>query len=322
MSDSKKIAKIDNMPGNSSFQWKSVLGMVSCILACEFFSCMNGFCKQLYNTSNVTAWEIIYWRSLALVIFNAIIAQVDGSSMLVVPKKLGWSLFWKVLSGIVCVIFMFYQTKVMSFSKSTAIYFVYPAFTMLFAYLIMNEQITRYDVISCAVSFIGVIVIVFDPNGSKKINDVEEEPIWAPIIPILGAAFCAVTDVYTRVLGTDVHCTVSPGYFGLGGLFIFGIALGDFSSTNTTTHYNTETIINLFVVSISGFVSQILLTIAFQFEKAGRIAILSYLQVVNACLIDIFIFKIPITVLQYFGIILIVSSGGGLMILKGLEIIK
>ena len=65
----------------------------------------------------------------------------------------------------------------MSFSKSTAISFVYPAFTMLFAYLITNEQITRYEVISCAVPFMGVIVIVFDPNGGKKINDMVEEQL-------------------------------------------------------------------------------------------------------------------------------------------------
>jgi hypothetical protein len=70
-----------------SFSWRTVLGMLSCMVACCFFSCMNGLSKYLYNISNITAWEIVYWRSLALVIYNVITAQLSGSSTLAIPKN-------------------------------------------------------------------------------------------------------------------------------------------------------------------------------------------------------------------------------------------
>lgn len=325
--ESTKDLELSNTPTKETntplFTWKTIIGMVICVVACDFFSTMHGSCKHLYNISNITAWEIVYWRSLALVICNTITAQIDGDSILRIPTNLSWTLLWKVLSGILGLLFVFFETKVMSFSKATAIFYVYPAFAMIFAYYILNERITRYDIISSIVSFIGVIVIVFDPNASKKINDVEVEPIWAPAIPILAAFFCALTDVYTRALGTSVHCTVSPGYFGLGGSLAMPIlAFGTFSGNNTITVYSTETIIYLVIISLSGFIGQLLLTKAFQLEKAGRIATITYVQVVNACIIDIIIFHIPIAGMQYFGIFLIIASGGGLMALKGFDIIK
>ena len=318
-----KLVKAKETAIKPLFSWKTILGMGSCILACNFFSCMNALTKELYNSTNITPWELIYWRSLSLVVFNVITAQINDGSIMIIPRKFCFPLFLRVISGTVGIFFIFYQTKVMNFSKATAIFFIYPAFAMMFAYLLLKERITRYDIISSILSFIGVIVIVFDPNATKKVNDVEEEPIWAPIIPILASIFCAIADVYTRVLGSNVSCTVSPGYFGLGAaLLSFILAQVNFSSTNIITNHNSKAVLYIIIISISGFLGQLLLTKAFQLEKAGRIAVLSYLQVVNACLIDIFIFRIPICGMQYFGIFIIVSSGGGLMMLKGFDIIK
>jgi len=284
---------------------------------------MNGIVKHLYNTSNITSWEIVYWRSLGLVVYNVITAQLSGSSTLAIPRNLSWTLLWRILSGIVGMTFLFLQTKVMSFSKATAIFFIYPGFAMFFAYLIMNERITRYDIISSLISFCGVIVIVFDPNDPKKINDSEIEAVWAPLVPIIASIFCSLTDVYTRALGSDVHPATPPAYFGLGNCLASPLLIQlNYYLRNAMTNYTLDIVLCLFLLGLAGFIGQLLLTKAFQLEKAGRIGVISYLQLVNACLIDITLFKIPIRGLQLFGIFLIIASGGGLMVLKGFDIIK
>eukprot|EP00826_Nyctotherus_ovalis_P053742 TRINITY_DN7010_c0_g1_i13.p1 TRINITY_DN7010_c0_g1~~TRINITY_DN7010_c0_g1_i13.p1 ORF type:complete len:338 (-),score=48.25 TRINITY_DN7010_c0_g1_i13:154-1167(-) len=309
--------------GGSSFGWRTVMGILYCAVACCFFSCMNGFSKHLYNTSNITTWEIVYWRSLALVLCNLLTAQFSGSTVFAIPKKISKALLWRVITGFIGMAFLFLQTKVMSFSKATSIFFIYPGFTMIFAYLIMNEKITRYDIISCILSFCGVIVIVFDPNGSKKINETEVEAVWAPIVPFLASIFCALGDVFTRVLGSDIHPALPPAYFGIGGCICAPVLIQlNYYLRNAITNYNSEIILCLFLIGASGFLGQLLLTKAFQLEKAGRIAVISYLQMVNACVIDITVFHIPLRGLQYFGIFLVLVSGGGLMVLKGFDIIK
>ena len=309
-------------PRSAVFSWSMVAGMALNFIASQFFSLMHGSCKYLYNTSNITAWEIVYWRSLGLIFCNAFTAYFSGASIIGIPRKFGWILLWRVITGVLGMLLIFYQTKVMSFSKATTLFYTYPTFTMIFAYMILNERITKCDIISSIFSFFGVIAIVFDPSSSKKINDIEYEPTYAPLIPLLASVFCSATDVYTRALGKDVHYTVSPAFFGIGCAAFAPILMQmTFSAKNELTNYDANCIIYVIVVATSGFVGQMLLTQAFQIEKAGRLAVISYVQVVNACLIDIIIFKIPIYGYQYLGMFLIVSSGATLMILKGCELI-
>eukprot|EP00826_Nyctotherus_ovalis_P009372 TRINITY_DN12470_c0_g2_i1.p1 TRINITY_DN12470_c0_g2~~TRINITY_DN12470_c0_g2_i1.p1 ORF type:complete len:298 (-),score=27.69 TRINITY_DN12470_c0_g2_i1:285-1178(-) len=297
---------------------------------------MHALSKHLYNISNITAWEVVYWRSLSLVVCNAAAAQVDRSSVLEVPKRLGKVLLWRALTGIVGMTCLFLQIKVMSFSKATSIFFIYPVFAMITGYLVLNEKITQYDIISSVLSFTEVIhcfyfytyyslliVIVFDPHSSKKINSTQTEMVWAPVVPVLAALFCVFSDICTRALGSAIHSTVSPVYFGLGDCIASSLLIQlNYYIAGTMIHYTPEIILYLLLISASGFIAQWLHTKAFQLEKAGRVAAITYLQVVKACFIDVLLFEIPIRGLQLVGVVLVVTSGTGLMALKGFNIIK
>jgi len=131
-----------------------------------------------------------------------------------------------------------------------------------------------------------------------------------------------MTDVYTRQLGLNVHYTVSPAFFGIGNAYVAPILfLITFSFRETLTNYDTGCILLVILLTSTGFIGQVFLTMAFQLEKAGRIAVITYIQVVNACLADLFVFHMPIYLFQFLGMILIVCSGSTLMLLKACEII-
>jgi len=174
--------------------WKTVAGLSLCFISSMIFSVMHATGKHLYNTTNITPWEVVYWRSLGLIICNGLTAYFTGNSIIDVPRKFGWVMFWRVITGILGALFIFAQTKVLSFSKANTLFFTYPSFAMFFAYWMLGERITKYDIISSICSFFGVIAIAFDPNASKKINDVEFEPFYAPAVPILAAIFCSMTN--------------------------------------------------------------------------------------------------------------------------------
>ncbi|MDR3547516.1 MAG: DMT family transporter [Candidatus Pacebacteria bacterium] len=302
--------------------WNLIAGLVLNLVACQFFSCMHASAKQLYNISSINPWEVIYWRSIVLVLGNVLVAWSLGKSAIVIPRKLSFIVWMRVITGVLGMYFLFYQTKVMSFSKATTIFFTYPAFAMSFAYLVMGERITRYDIITAMVSFVGVISIVFDPSADHMLNHKEHELWYAPIYPILAAIFCAMTDVYTRALGSDVHYTVSPTLFGGSCGIVAPLFIGlNFESTGTVTPYTPSCIFYLTLMAVPGLIGQLLLTRAFQLEKAGRLAVVSYVQVVNACLIDITIFGMSMHLFEYLGVFLIVGSNVTLMILKGCDII-
>jgi len=115
---------------------------------------------------------------------------------------------------------------------------------------------------------------------------VEIEKWWAPIVPLMAAILGALADVQQRFLGKDIHFTIPPLYLGLTcGIathcyFLENLIWEHFDLFKYGTYYSNNIYLYIWICC------QMLFTIAFQIEKAGRLSAISYISIVFAWFID------------------------------------
>ena len=83
----------------------------------------------------------------------------------------------------------------------------------------------------------------------------------------------------------------------------------------------TDRFIIIFVAVVI-FFQQISQTLAFRYEKVGRIAPMYYIQVIFCCIVDIWLFGTVLGFYQVLGGLIVIMSNITIAVLKCLEIIK
>ncbi len=305
----------------SARRFRFVAGLLAIFVASLFFSCTHALTKYIYNSSTLSPWELIYWRSLILFLFNLAILHFstrdsEGATLLAVPRKFSCVLLLRVITGVLSNFLTFLQTKVMNISRAVALFFTYPSFTMIFAWLMLGEHVSAFDSLGCAFSFAGVLLVVLESDTTG--SDFKGEKWFAPLIPLGSAVFIAFSNVWGRALGRDVHFAVSPALFGVGCAVVSPAlySTGLFGAVGAVHRHSAGEFGVIALIGLAEALGQTLMAKALQIEKAGRVAAVAYTQVVNACLIDLLIFKVQILGLEWAGIAAVVGSNGLILALK------
>ncbi len=76
------------------------------------------------------------------------------------------------------------------------------------------------------------------------------------------------------------------------------------------------------LIALLNCLQQMAQTLAFKFEKAGRVAPLLYLQIIMNCFADIYLFDTKLTGMQVFGGSIIIITNFTIAVLKCTAIIK
>jgi len=108
-----------------------------------------------------------------------------------------------------------------------------------------------------------------------------------------------------RKLGTEIHSSVNPLWFGVFSViacYIGMVALSD----PIVEEFTWEAIGILMAVGFFGWIAQEGVSKAMQVEKAGRAAPLNYLQVVIAWVADVFLFDMRVKWTAVLGTVCIV----------------
>jgi drug/metabolite transporter (DMT)-like permease len=304
---------------DGGFSWKSILGILSILASSILFTGLNTISKVIYNSSNITAFEMAYLRCLTTIIANGLYAQYLKLDILAVSKHVAGTLFYRVIFATFGFVFGFLGLKLMSFSEYTSVSYVYPMLTQIAAYLIIKEKLTIYDGISCVLSFGGVLIIASHYNGG---SNKEAESLWVFAAPLTAAAFWALGDVYQRKIKAQIHYVVCPIYLCIGGCIGCSVLVLLYNSeTNHYTSYSLKIVALIIVAGLFGTAGTVFSALAFQYEKAGRLVIFNYLSVPYALLVDYFYFKIDLNFYNLLGAFLIVAGSATITFLKGFGLI-
>ena len=282
----------------------------------------------LYKYTDINAFEIVYWKALFMNIANLFLCKYyyliipykgkleDQLPADVISVPPDWRLLW-VLRAVfgsfsLCWYFASWMTS-LSISKANILFFTGPLYVPMLAYFFIGENISKIDSFALLLGFIGIVII----NNPFNSGESEADAIYGGILAALGGAFASLAWTTMRKMGGKVHFTVAPFYFSLGctitSTILFLINVQGRSIQATYTWFS---VFLIGVISLFTFIGQLLQSLAYEYEKASRVAIFYYLQTALVYIFDFLIFSTVFGTSEIIGTILIIGWNFIVAILK------
>ena len=197
------------------------------------------------------------------------------------------------LLGTVALFCIFKALTILPIATATVIQYIYPTFTVISAYIILKEFISRRIVYSIIIGWIG-IVLVSQPEFTSNSNI--QETILAIIIAIFGALMTSLAYICVRKLSSKEHPLVIIYYFPLVSIPLsIPFIINDFVLPSGTDWF--------WIIGIGIFtqIGQLCITEGLRLLPAGQATSLNYSQVIFASIWGVLIFQEKITRSIYLG---------------------
>ena len=204
------------------------------------------------------------------------------------------------LLGTVALFCIFKALTILPIATATVIQYVYPTFTVISAYIILKEFISRRIVYSIIIGWIG-IVLVSQPEFTSNSN--VQETILAIIIAMFGALMTSLAYICVRKLSSREHPLVIIYYFPLVSIPLsIPFVINDFVLPTGTDWF--------WIIGIGIFtqIGQLFITEGLTLLPAGQATSLNYSQVIFSSIWGVLIFQEAITSSVYVGGICVLIS--------------
>lgn len=275
------------------------------LLASLSFAFMGGFAKTVSEV--LPPVEVTFFRNVfgvALVgfaIYKSPFKQIGGKPLL---------LFFRGAMGFLALLAYFYIIAYIPLGEAVTYNKTSPIFVAIFAYLFLNEKLSKWAILAIGIGFIGIVLIAQPEGGSFDKYDI------LGIFSGIGAAL-AYTSIRELREYYDTRAIVMS-FMGVGTLAPLLLML-------VTPYVNPpqsldfmfaefimpEGIIWFYVLmmGLSATVSQLLMTKAYELTKAGIVGTISYSNIVFALIIGIMLGDPIPDIWTFLGILLVIISG-------------
>jgi len=278
--------------------------------------------RYLYKTTTYNPIEILVWRSVPLVTLNIIISNRNSIDIINIKQKDSKIVFYRSIAGVLGIIGFFFTNYLLPPSIGTAIIKLNPLITNIAAIVIANERVSNIEVFGMIIAFGGVLMIIFDPSKVAFSLSSYLSQIYLFTIPLLTAVVQSIAIVLIRMMGQSLHYIISPTYLGMSTIILgFPLVLGALSLRGYVTQFTMFNTFLLSLVGLFGWAGQITSSRALQLEKAARLTAINF-DTVLLLLIDIFYFGETISLIEIFGITLIMFTVVGIATLKILQLVN
>jgi len=280
-------------------------GILFMLLASFSFAFMGGFAKVVSQT--LPGVEVTFFRNVfgvALVgfsIYKSPLKQIGGKPLL---------LLFRGMMGFMALLAYFYIIAYMPLGEVVTYNKTSPIFVAIFAYLFLGEKLNGWAIFAILLGFVGIVLIAQPFGGSFDKYDL------LGIFSGLGAAL-AYTSIRELRRYYDTRAIVMS-FMGVGTIAPLLLML-------ITPHIDAPKALDfmfspfvmpegklwlyLTLMGLSATLSQVLMTKAYEYTKAGIVGTISYSNIVFAIIIGMVLgdaFPDPLTLL---GIVLVIGSG-------------
>lgn len=242
-----------------------------------------------YSAQTVPVVELVVMRNLFLV-FTSVISLKKQGKPYVRDKKNIPKLFLRGFFGMLGVLLYFIATKYLPTAEAAILQKSSPFFVVVFAAILLKEKVTKIDVISLILAFVGVAIIT-KPTGDFNIYS---------IVAFLSALFAAMAYVIIGMLkGKEEGETVMLA-FGL----VTVVILAPFMIKGFKVP-NAKEALGMIMVGIGGACGQYFLTKSYLMAPASKVSIYNYSSVVFSSIFGYFLFGDKIDFATGIGMILV-----------------
>lgn len=282
-------------------------GVLFMLLASLSFAVMGGFAKTVSEV--LPPVEVTFFRNVfgvALVgfaIYKSPLKQIGGKPLL---------LLFRGIMGFTALLAYFYIIAYIPLGEAVTYNKTSPIFVAIFAYFFLKERLTIWSVLAIILGFIGIAFISIPTVGSFTFNKYTILGIFSGV----GAAL-AYTSIRELREYYDTRAIVMS-FMGVGTITpIILMSITPYIDTPNSLDFMfaefimPQGIIWLYVIimGVSATASQILMTKAYEYTKAGIVGTISYSNIVFALIIGVYLGDPIPTPLKVLGIILVITSG-------------
>jgi len=275
-------------------------------LASLSFAVMGGFVKTVSHV--LPPVEVTFFRNVfgvllvGLAIYKSPLKQVGGRPLL---------LLFRGTMGFVSLLAYFYIIAYIPLGEAVTYNKTSPIFVAIFAYLFLNEKLSKWSIIAILLGFVGMacISLPMDGAGFSKYSILG-------IFSGIGAALAYTSirelrqyyDTRAIVMSFMAVGTIAPLLLMLITPYV---KVPDSLEFMFAEFVMPKGIIWLyvFIMGTSATISQVLMTKAYEYTKAGIVGTISYSNIVFALIIGVTLGDPLPTPLKVLGIILVISSG-------------
>lgn len=237
----------------------------------------------------------------------------------VVPKRKDWFFFASQGFLLVVVSMLLFQLAVIYGQASimAVLFCCNPVFVVIFAYLILHNPITKYNIVSLLLSVAGILCIM---NPAHMGND--SLGIFLMLLSAMAFAFYGVRGETRFIFGSITRSSFS---FTLGSIELFflillthltpvanflkSVGLGRYAYTPCVSGINDQNLLALFYVSICitglGFAAYFM---AMQLTSPAMASLVFFIKPALATTMAYFLIDDPVTSNMIYGIILLLLS--------------
>jgi drug/metabolite transporter (DMT)-like permease len=284
---------------------KGILYMLGAVIC---FGTVGAIAKWLSRDFDTV--EIVFFRNLVGVVFVLVsilrrpLKQTGGRPSL---------LIFRGVIGTLSLYLFFYAVQTLGLGAATTYQYSYPIFLAIFSWLFVGESLTKREWLAIFIGF-GGILFVFRPDLTA--------PLGHHAIGLSNAIFTAIAYLSIRQLSGIYDTRAIILSFMLSGIFMpilsmlageylsidgYGFLLGHFVWPASSAHWG-----SLLALGIIAMMGQYFLTIAFTFDKAGRIASVGYTNIIFSGILGLWLGDPFPSTLTLIGMALII--GGGVLV--------
>ncbi len=280
-------------------------GIIFMLLASLSFAFMGGFAKIVSQT--LPGVEVTFFRNIfgvaivGFAIYKSPLKQIGGKPLL---------LLFRGVMGFLALLAYFYiiayipLAEVVTYNKTS------PIFVAIFAYIFLKEKLNIWAIFAIILGFIGIILIAQPQNSSFDKYDI------LGIFSGVGAAL-AYTSIRELRVYYDTRAIVMS-FMGVGTIapLLLMLITPYINPPKELDFMFSEFIMPdgilwfyLIMMGLSATFSQIMMTKAYEYTKAGVVGTISYSNIVFATIIGVSLGDDLPNLLTTLGIVLVISSG-------------
>ena len=244
----------------------NILKGIFCIIIAGFgFALMSLFVKL---SGDLPSMQKGFFRNI-IAVFISSIPLIKHWKVINTPRNnTGWLvLISRSVFGTIGLVLNFYAISHISLADSSIIQKLSPFIIIILSYIFFKEEMTRFQVFSIIIAFIGITLII-KPSGNNIIS-------MGALAALLGALCAGIAYTCVRYLGThNISGEFIIFFFSsLSSLMLLPYLILDY---RTMTYYQLSM---LLLAGISATIGQYGVTFAYKFAAAKNISVFDYSQV-------------------------------------------
>jgi len=275
------------------------------LLASLSFAFMGGFAKVISEV--LPGVEVTFFRNIfgvvlvGFAIYKSPLKQKGGRPLL---------LLFRGTMGFMALLAYFYIIAYMPLGEVVTYNKTSPIFVAIFAYLFLGEKLNRWAIFAIVLGFIGIVLIAQPQGGSFDKYDI------LGIFSGVGAALAYTSirelreyyDTRAIVMSFMGVGTIAPLLLMLVTPYINPPKELDFMFAKFVMPHGIEWFY-LTMMGLSATFSQVMMTKAYEYTKAGIVGTISYSNIVFAIFIGVALGDEIPNLLTIFGIVCVITSG-------------